>query len=232
MVDDGDAVAELVGFIHVVRGHEDGEIAFGLEAGEHFPDGDAGDGVEAGGGFVEEEDFGFVDEAAGDFEAAAHAAGEHFDGFVGPLEEVDFFEELVDDGAAFVAGHAVELGEDGHVFFGGEVKVGSHGLGDDADDFADVVGMACDVDAVDGGLTGGDGDEGGEHADEGGFSGAVGAEESEDFAVVDVEGEGIDGGEVAEAFGEVLDIDGEQFSPQRDGGHRGRTETLSYGFGG
>src|SRR6266850_4750695 len=56
------------------------------------------------------------------------------------------------------------------------------------------------------------GDEGGEDAEEGGFAGAVWAEEGEDFVLVDVEGEVLEGGAVAVGVGEVGDLD--------DGGQR------------
>ncbi len=104
VVHDGDAVAKLVGLVHVMRGDEDGEVALALEAGEHFPDGDARDGVEAGGGLVEEEDFWLVDQPAGDFQPPPHAAGEHFHGLVRPLGEIDGGEQFVDGAPRFSRG--------------------------------------------------------------------------------------------------------------------------------
>ena len=44
--------------------------------------------------------------------------------------------------AALLAGDAVKFGEDGHIFLGAQFEVGGHGLGDDADGLADVVGLA------------------------------------------------------------------------------------------
>src|SRR5207244_2939436 len=57
VVDDGDAVAELVGLLHIVGGEDDGD-AFAAEVADGVPHGDAALGVEAGGGLVEEENFG------------------------------------------------------------------------------------------------------------------------------------------------------------------------------
>ena len=54
---------------------------------------------------------------------------------------------------------------------------------------------------------GGGGHERGEDAEEGGFAAAVGAEEAEDFAAVDVEGEVVEGDAVAVAVGELVDLD-------------------------
>jgi hypothetical protein len=74
-VDDGDAVAEALGFLDVVGGHQDGAL-FGAEFGEQRVDFKADLRVEAGGGLVEEEQRGVVDEAQRDGEALLLAAGE------------------------------------------------------------------------------------------------------------------------------------------------------------
>ena len=150
---------------------------------EHLPDGDAGDGIEAGGGLVEKEDVGIVDQAAGDFEAAAHSAGEGFGLRVAPLCQVDRFQNLGDVFFALGSGDAVELGVDAQVFFDGEVWVAGERLGNDADHAADRVWVLGNVVAADDGRAGGNGDEGGHHADQGAFACAVGAEQAEDFAV-------------------------------------------------
>ena len=96
VVDDGDAVAELVGLVHVVRGQEDGEIALGLDLAQHLPDRHPRHRVEAGGGLVEEEDPRLVHEAAGDLHAPAHAAGEVLHRSRPPLGELHGREQLVD----------------------------------------------------------------------------------------------------------------------------------------
>ena len=76
MVDDGDAIAELVRLVHVVGGQEHGEVVRRLDAPEHLPDGGARDRIEAGGRLVEEEDARLVHQAARDLHAPAHAARE------------------------------------------------------------------------------------------------------------------------------------------------------------
>ncbi len=63
---------------------------------EHLPDGDAGDRIEAGGGFVEKENAGIVDQAAGNFHAAAHSPGKRLDLRAAPLDQVHGFQNLVD----------------------------------------------------------------------------------------------------------------------------------------
>ena len=85
MVHDGDAIAQLVGFVHIMSGQQDGQVALLFQFHEHFPDRNAGDGIEARRGLVEKEDLRLVDETAGDFEPPAHAAGEELHGLIGPM---------------------------------------------------------------------------------------------------------------------------------------------------
>src|SRR5690606_26642026 len=65
VVDDGDAVAQPVGLVEVVGGEDDGGAAGG-EVRDGVPDFAAPGRVEAGGGFVEEQDLGGQDHAGGE----------------------------------------------------------------------------------------------------------------------------------------------------------------------
>src|ERR1039458_6464979 len=75
VVDDGDAVAELVGLLHVVGGEDDGD-AFFAQAADGVPHGDAALRVESGAGFVEEQHLGAMRDGAGDLQALREASGE------------------------------------------------------------------------------------------------------------------------------------------------------------
>jgi len=68
-------------------------------------------------------------------------------------------------------------------------------------------GSTVDVDAANGGRAGVGPDEAGEHLHRGGFAGAVGAEETEDFAAVDGEADAVDGALGAVGFNEAFDFD-------------------------
>src|SRR4029079_12800306 len=68
VIDDRDAIAELVRLVHVVRGQQHGQLTLRLDLLQHFPYGDAGYRVETGGGLVEKEDARLVDEAARNFD--------------------------------------------------------------------------------------------------------------------------------------------------------------------
>ena len=51
-----------------------------------------------------------------------------------------------------------------------------------------------------------------QHLDGGGLAGAVGSEEGEDLPGLDVEGHAVDGFDLAEGLGQVLDVDHEDLS--------------------
>ena len=85
VVDDADAVAQGLGLVHVVGGHEDRGAAL-ADGADHVPHGQAGLGVERGGELVEEDELGPVDQGQGDEHALALAAGELVD--VGILSTV------------------------------------------------------------------------------------------------------------------------------------------------
>jgi hypothetical protein len=78
VVDDGDAVGELVGLLEVLRA-EQHRGALGDERPDDLPHLVARARVEPGGRLVEEEQLGRDDEAGRDVEAAAHAAREVLD---------------------------------------------------------------------------------------------------------------------------------------------------------
>ena len=73
---------------------------------DEFDDGGGGDGVEAAGGRVVEQQLGLVDEGAGDGDAPPHAAGEAGRKKGKGLFEADESERLADAGVDFVVGDA------------------------------------------------------------------------------------------------------------------------------
>ena len=60
---------------------------------------------------------------------------------------------------------------------------------------------------IDAGGAGGRRDQGGQHADEGGFARAVGPEQAEHFAVLDRKAQAVHGAEVAKTLGQVFNFD-------------------------
>ena len=91
VIDDGEALAERVGFFHVVRGQQNGFAALVVLAND-FPEQQSRLRIEAGARLVEEEHLRIVHHGARDGEALHHAAGEsadHLVGAVGQLEAVE-----------------------------------------------------------------------------------------------------------------------------------------------
>ena len=95
LVHDDQPVAELLGLVHVVGGDHQRDAGL-LEPEQLVPQHVAGLRVEAGGGLVEQQQVGAVDQAAGDREPALHAAGEVLDPGLRLVGERDELEQLVD----------------------------------------------------------------------------------------------------------------------------------------
>ena len=94
VVDDGDAVGELVGLLEVLRA-EQHRGALGDERPDDLPHLVAGARVEPGRRLVEEHQLGGDDEAGGDVEPAAHAAGVVLDQPAAGAGEPEGVEQLV-----------------------------------------------------------------------------------------------------------------------------------------
>src|SRR5580698_4260284 len=74
MIDDGDAVAQAIGFVHVVCGNQHSEMASVFQVIQHFPHCHARDRIESRSRLVEEEDSRIVNQAARDLKPTAHSA--------------------------------------------------------------------------------------------------------------------------------------------------------------
>ena len=141
LIDDCNLVAEAVGFFDVMRGQQN-SAAGGFELEDQVVQFAAGLGVEAGGGFVEENDLRIVHEREGQGEALALAAGEGVKGGVGFVGEV----ELLEQGGR-VGGMRIEGGEEAEGLARGDFVLQGGGLELHADDFAGLGGMFERVDA-------------------------------------------------------------------------------------
>lgn len=176
-------------------------------------------GVHAGGGLVQEEQAGLGGEGAGDLQLALFAVGEVAGEVVALGFEADELEEFH---GAFLAG-LLRLLEAGaaqqcrpEAFLGSRVAADEDVLEDrHVGEQADVLEGAGDaglghqvgLGREDGALVGDRAFRGdvqaGEAVEEGGLAGAVGADEADDLAGVDGEVDRADGGEAAEAHGDV-----------------------------
>jgi hypothetical protein len=194
--------------LEVVGDEDSGEIGLGFgEGGEGGEQGLAGEEVETCGGFVEEQEGRVSHEGAGDADALALAlrAGGDFAAFeVGATEEVEEFFGA----AAFRIAEATGLAGDGvggaghDDLFDGVPLVDGLGGVDDADALAEFP----EIGLTEAGAEDGDGALAGEalgsgEGEQGGFAGAVGAEECPMFAALDGPGDAV------EDAGAVVDPD-------------------------
>ena len=74
VIDDGDAMGDAVGLVHVMRGEEDGDVFGFVEVLDVRPKLIAALRIEAKRRLIEEENFGRVQQAARDLETALHAS--------------------------------------------------------------------------------------------------------------------------------------------------------------
>jgi len=176
-VQDRDLVGELLGLVEILGGEEHGGAAAG-EVLDDLPHLEAALRVEAGGGLVEEDDLRVADEAHGDVEAAAHAAGVGGDPAAGRVDEAEPGKQAVGDLPRAL--HAPQLGDHDEVLPAGEDLVHRRELAGKADRVPDLRGLRRDVEPADGGGAAVGLEEGREDPDERGLPGAVGAEQRED----------------------------------------------------
>src|SRR5450631_67626 len=96
VIDNSDAVTELVCLLHIVGGEQHRQLAGLPQVVEHLPDSNAGDRIEAGGWFVEKKDLRIVNQATSYFQATAHSTGEGLGLRAAPLGEIDRFKHVSD----------------------------------------------------------------------------------------------------------------------------------------
>lgn len=170
--EDGDFVADVLDVGEEVGGEEDG-FAAGGEGADDVLDLARALGVEAGGGFVEDDEVWVVEEGLREADAAGHALGEVADDAVAGFVEADHAQELLGAGADGGGGEVEERAVEAEGFERGEVRVETGFLGEVAD-------AGLDGDVGGGGAKDAEGAGGGEEESEdeldgGGFAGTVGA---------------------------------------------------------
>lgn len=221
LVKDGDAVGDFLDLLEEMGGEDDG-FSLAFEEEHEVADLAGAEGVNAGGGFVEEEEVGVVEEGLGQADALEHAFGVGAEASVSSGAEIDEIEELLDAGGEAWAGHAGEAAVVVEDFASGEEVGEIRVFREEAEAVAG--GHGAGGVAEDGGGAAGGGGKAEEEFHGGAFAGAVGAEEAEDLAGLDREMEVFEGEEAAATpvegveFGEAPDFNGGDWGRGR-GGH-------------
>ncbi len=193
-------------------GHAEARLNFAKEQEDLL----AIDAVEVAGGLVGEKNSGAIDECAGDGAALLFAAGEFGRAMAAACGEADMFECGLNAGGTL---SAIDFGEaEGKLDVFRESHAGQEieRLEDHADGVAAVAGKfdwidrgevaSADMDGAGSGAV-----EPSQEIEKGGLAGAGAAEEGNEFALADLEGDVVDGGDggVAEVIvaGDVLRLD-------------------------
>ena len=192
-MDDADTVGQVSDLGEDVARHEDGDAALVGERAEQLADLDDTGRIEAVGGLVEHEQFGGVQQCAGEGEALLVAERELPGAPVGVRIEAQQRDRVGDRPRRRTGEPALDV----EVLAHGEVGVGGRGLNEEADAGEHARLARDDAPAEDGHLPAARSDQAEQHADGGRFTRPVPAEEPVDFAAADVEVERVDGGDVA-----------------------------------
>ena len=174
-----------------------------LEFPQHLPELLARYGVHARGRFVEVEDVGLVDEGAAEREFLFHASGEfsrpslaeRFEKFVDALHEVVILPD----------GRPEYRGEEREILLDGEVLIEREASGHIADAFAKLLVVPHHVEPVYrcGAAVGQY--QGGDDAEEGGFPGAVGSDDTEQLSLLHLEAHPVQGDGLPVPLGDIFD---------------------------
>jgi type IV pilus assembly protein PilA len=197
-----DALGEAFGDVEDVGG-EDDSVSAANEIEEDVLHETGGAGVETGERFIEQHDGGLVDERAAERHLLFHAAGKTLDGVVAFFPEAEGLKQFFGAGLAGGRGEIPERGDELEVFERAEFAVEDGVVGDVSERPFGGGGVFAQRSPFNEYLTSVRSQKAGDHADGGGFAGAVGTEERVEQAARHAEIKAIDGLGVAETFAEA-----------------------------
>ena len=141
MVHDRHAIAELVGLLHVVRGQQD-RLAVAVQFAHQVPERKTALGVKAGGGLVQEQHGGPVEDRAGDHQSLGHASRKRVNRCVGPVGQLEALEKFVRAPVGFTGREAEQPAVEVEVLDDRQLAVEGVGLRDRADQLLGPRGFA------------------------------------------------------------------------------------------
>ena len=205
-VDDHDLIRELVGFVQVLGGQQDGR-AVGGEFSDSGPDLGPAARVQAGGRLVEKQHQRGDDQARHHVQPTAHAARPGLDQTVGRLGQAELLQQFIGPGARAAAAQVVHEPQDEQVLPAGQVVVHRGVLPGQADHLPNAAWLADGVVAGDAGRASVGPGERGQDPDGGGLACAVRAEEGAHTAAGDVQVQSVQGLDLAERLAQAGGLD-------------------------
>src|SRR5664280_2668921 len=192
MVDDPDAVAELLRLGNVVRGVEDRHPLV-AQREDAVEDGAATLGVDAHGRLVEVEHARPVQQRDADVHAPLHAAAVLLHAVLLAVDQRDELEDLVDAPHELLAAQAVHLAPEDEVLARAHVRVEGDVLRDDADGLLDRLRLGDHRVPGDASVAAARLEQARQHRDGRALAGPVGAQETEDLALGDLKAHAVHG---------------------------------------
>src|SRR5208283_3970479 len=198
-LNDADNVAELIHFAHHV-GRENNRLSPLATLADELNDGASRHDVQAQRGLVKDHDLGVVNEGAGDGGLLLHSGGELVAAAIAKRVHVQPREDFVDPLLQCGFIEPIQPPKVLDHLLGGKARVESRGGGEEADIGAHLFGGFNDVVAADNGRAVRGLQDGGEHAQRGGFAGAVRPQQTVDLARLADEADVVNGANFAAFF--------------------------------
>src|SRR5690348_2683702 len=196
------SVAELVSFLHVVRGQTDGR-ALRTQLQDELADITCRGGIETTCRLIEEQHTWLIDQRARNEQSLLHAAGVRLDAALRSVVESDELEETI----CLIARRSVQLGEQAQVVPPTQPLVEVLVLENEIDQWFDMLEIGEDVVAGDPCAPGGRACPPGEHADGRRLARAIMAKQAKDLPFPDREADIVDGMHIAVEAGDMVDLD-------------------------
>jgi hypothetical protein len=183
LLDEHDGITGDFDFAEEVGVEEHGGAAFSLVANDVANE-PAAHGVEAGSGFIEENEFGFMDESLGEADALQHAFRKAAEAAVAMRSEADEIKISGNTVAELRRSESAEAAMKRQQFRGGEPVVETKILREETDLATNLYARKRVIEDLR--VTATRFDEAEQHLDGGAFAGAIRAEEAEDLAAADL----------------------------------------------
>src|SRR6266852_6240505 len=144
MIHNGDALTELLSFVHIVRGKQDSHALL-VERSNAVPDEKPGLRIKAIGGFVEKQHIWCVHERAGEHKSLRHATRVVVYVIFTTICQAEFGQQPICSRLSFCAGHRVVAGMKGQKFARSQALVQVALLRYNGDTLPDMYRVSCNV---------------------------------------------------------------------------------------